>query len=138
MRTFANITMLLGALALATVPALAQNAHFVEGPTSTQADGELTACATIAGLGNTETDITLSCLDVSFQCINRAGNINNAHETLTSTKQFQPHSGVIKNACVSIEATCPRGQARPANVEFSGCTYTVTQSGQQVLSEPVP
>lgn len=138
MTKFKYVTMLLlFALAFSIAPALAQNPHFTSGPTATVGgpnDSVLTACSTIAGLGNTPTDITLACSNVSFQCVNKAGNINNANETLTATQQFTPHNGTIKNACVSIAATCPKGQAGPINVQFQGCTYTVTQNGQVVLT----
>ena len=129
--------LLLFAFAFSIAPALAQSPHFTSGPTATVSGANnsvLTACSTIAGLGNTFTDITLSCSNVTFQCMNKAGNTNNANQTLTATQQFQPHNGTIKNACVSIAATCPPGQAGPFNVQFQGCTYTVSQNGQVVLT----
>ena len=140
MAKFKYAAMLLFALAFSIAPALAQNPHFTSGPTTTVSgpgNGTLTACSTIAGLGSTPTDITLSCSNVTFQCINKAGMTNNAHQTLTATQQFTPHNGTIKNACVSIAATCPPGQAGPTNVTFAGCTYTVTQNGQIVLTSNV-
>jgi hypothetical protein len=131
-----TVVALLLTLGLATT-SWAQNPHFVSGPTTTQNGSVLTSCATIAGLGSTPTDITLSCSNVTFQCQNKAGNLNNANETLTATQEFTPHNGTIKNACVSIAATCPPGQAGPFQVHFNGCTYTVTQNGQTVLQQNV-
>ncbi len=124
-------------LLVTAAPALADNAHFTSGPTSTVNGGTLTVCSTIAGLGSTPTDITLTCPNVTFQCVNKQGNINNAHQTLTATQEFTPHNGTIKNACVAVTATCPPGQAGPTNVDFGTCTYTVTQNGTTVLSADV-
>jgi hypothetical protein len=141
MRTVKSVALLLCALALSTAPAFGQNPHFTSGPTATVSgfnNSVLTACSTIAGLGSTPTDITLSCSNVTFQCVNRAGTTNNAHQTLTATQEFTPHNGTIKNACVSVSATCPPGQAGPFNVQFQGCTYTVSQNGQVVLTSNVP
>ncbi|HEX2330630.1 MAG TPA: hypothetical protein VHN74_18045 [Candidatus Angelobacter sp.] len=132
--------LLLFAVAFSIAPALAQNPHFTSGPTATVSgfnNSVLTACSTIAGLGNTPTDITLSCSNVTFQCVNRAGNVNNANQTLTATQQFTPHNGTIKNACVSIAATCPPGQQGPFNVQFNGCTYRVSQNGTVLLNANV-
>jgi hypothetical protein len=132
--------LLLFAVAFSIAPTLAQNPHFTSGPTATVSgfnNSVLTACSTIAGLGNTPTDITLSCSNVTFQCVNRAGNVNNANQTLTATQQFTPHNGTIKNACVSIAATCPPGQQGPFNVQFNGCTYRVSQNGTVLLNANV-
>jgi hypothetical protein len=120
------------AIVFAAAPAMAQNPHFTSGPTSTVNGATLTECATIAGLGNEVTTVTLTCSDVTFQCQNSGGNIDNAHQTLTNSQSFQPHNGTIKNACVSVTASCPDHQT-PINVNFGSCTYTVFQNGQQVL-----
>jgi len=136
MKLRTTVLSLLLTLCLATT-GWAQNPHFVSGPTTTQNNGVLTSCATIAGLGSTPTDITLSCSNVTFQCVNKAGNVNNAHQTLTATQAFTPHNGTIKNACVSVAATCPPGQTGPTNVNFNTCSYTVTQNGVIVLQQNV-
>jgi hypothetical protein len=136
-RSFLTLTCLaIAGMLFTAVPVFAQNAHFTKGPTSTTTDGTLQICSTIAGLGSTTTDITLNCTNVTFQCVNRAGNVNNAHQTLTNTQEFTPHNGTIKNACVSVTATCPPGQAGPTNVNFGSCTYTVSQGGTTVLTFP--
>jgi hypothetical protein len=137
-RSFLTLTCLATAGMLFTAaPVLAQNPHFTSGPTSTTTDGTLQVCSTISGLGSTTTDITLSCPNVTFQCVNKAGSTNNAHQTLTATQEFTPHNGTIKNACVSVTATCPPGQAGPTNVDFGTCTYDVSQGGTIVLSSSI-
>lgn len=125
-------------LLFAAAPVLAQNPHFTKGPTSTVNNATLTACSTISGLGSTTVDINLTCPNTTFQCVNRAGATNNANETLTATQQFTPHNGTIKNACVSVTASCPPGQAGPTNVDFGTCTYTVSQGGTTILTATVP
>jgi hypothetical protein len=119
------------------ITAVAQNPHFVSGPTANLSnnDNTLTECSTIAGLGSTPTDVSLTCT-VTFDCMNKGGGVDEANQTVTTTVNFVPHNGTIKNACVSVTGSCPKGQAGPVESTFSNCTYSVSQGGSVVLRFP--
>ncbi len=136
-------TMLLSTLLLAfavaftAAPAWGQSPHFTSGPATTQTSSSITEteCATISGLGNTLTTVTLTC-SADVQCQNKAGHPDESTSTVTSSTNYQPHSGTIKNACATVTATCSAGGQTAISANFTNCTYQVFQNGQLVLSSP--
>jgi hypothetical protein len=75
MRKLGIITVLsLMALALAAVPAIAANPHFVNGPTFTDNGDTITATGSVAGLGGADVKVVLTAEGTAeVVCRNPAG-----------------------------------------------------------------
>src|SRR5215208_5147735 len=91
--------------ALAAVPALAQNPHYVVGPNFTVSGTQLTATGSVAGLGNENIDILLTApVTIDVDCINPAGNVAPGQRTTDTAT----------------------GEATDVRVENGRATFTVT------------
>jgi hypothetical protein len=131
----------------------AANVHFKRNPTFTNNGTTLTACFSLAGLGNQDLLITLDTSgSATTFCISPGGNQapgQNKTPVHPSGSTSIPASE-IKNGTVSVcvttqppptptakEAGCPNNNwtTRLASVDFTSATITVTQGGQVVLQQ---
>jgi hypothetical protein len=101
--------------ALAAVPALAQNPHFVKGPTASDLGTQLRVAASVAGLGNENIDIRLTAQGTAtVTCTNPGGNVAPGQNT-------------------SITAT---GSATNVQVKNGRANFTVTTATPTVPNTP--
>jgi hypothetical protein len=155
MRRIGIIAVLsLMALALAAVPVLAQNPHFVRSdlPEFTDEGTQLRATGSIAGLGNENIDVVLTATGVAtITCGNPGNNPDvpgqRTEFTVTGTqtdievKNGRAFFNVLTAEPVADPAeVCPnrRWTATVTDVEFTSATITVIQpsgSGIVVLEE---
>ena len=134
MRKIGIIAVLsLMAVALAAVPALAQNEHFVRASGSLNNDGSLTVSFKEAGLGTNQLiDYTLTAdATATYVCVNRGG-ANPSASNKTTVSGPVSASGTFssgKNGQVTASLTvspppsdisCPPGQS----LELASVTYT--------------
>jgi hypothetical protein len=153
MRKIGIIAVLaLMALALAAVPALAQNPHFIGTPQFTDEGTQLRATGSIAGLGNENIDVQLDATGVAtITCGNPGNNPDvpgqRTELTVTGTqedievKNGRAFFNVLTAAPTADPAeVCPsrRWTATVTDVEFTSATITVIQpsgSGNEVLQQ---
>ena len=128
-------------VALAAVPALAQNPHFISSSaTGPAANGDLTVNFKIAGLGDNETITVTATADATatYVCVNRGGaNPSASNKTtvsgpvsasgeFTSGKNGQVTGSLTLSPPPNTTLTCPPGQS----LELASVSYTnVSVSG---------
>src|SRR5215217_1880485 len=144
MRKIGIIAVLsLMAVALAAVPALAQNEHFVRASGSLNNDGSLTVSFKEAGLGTNQLiDYTLTAdATATYVCVNRGG-ANPSAQNKTTVAGPVSASGAFnsgKNGQVTASLTvspppsdisCPPGQSLElASVSYTDIVLTDTTNG---------
>ena len=144
MRKIGIIAVLsLMAVALAAVPALAQNEHFVRASGTLNGNGSLTVNFKEAGLGtNQNIDYTLTAdATATYVCVNRGG-ANPSASNKTDVAGPVSASGTFnsgKNGQVTASLTlqppfedigCPPGQTQElASVTYTNVTLTDTTNG---------
>jgi len=147
MRKIGIIAVLsLMAVALAAVPALAQNEHFVRASGSLNNDGSLTVSFKEAGLGTNQLiDYTLTAdATATYVCVNRGG-ANPSAQNKTTVSGPVSASGAFssgKNGQVTASLTvepppsnisCPPGQSLElASVIYTNVTLTDTTNNISV------
>jgi hypothetical protein len=160
-RLFFAVTILVTVGMLFTAaPALAQNPHFISGPTATCGSGQNALCLEVnfkaSGLGNvSETNYSLSCssITVTGQCFTRSGNPVNGttksgSATGTASGTLPVHNGSTKgpiDACPGTSFTlgfnpgCTGSQEfRIQSASYSDCTLTVDGISQDNLDASCP
>jgi hypothetical protein len=138
-------------MALAAVPALAANPHFLRGPTFTDNGTTVTTTGTIAGLGNQ--DVTVQVLASgtgTVTCRNPAGKVAPGQDQEINTSGTQ--TGIeVKNGKATFSVTtlppaqptdatdagCPndKWRARITDVDFTSATINVYQGGMLVFTQ---
>jgi hypothetical protein len=154
MRKIGIIAVLsLMALALAAVPALAANPHFVRGTPDCEQNGQTITCTgSVAGLGNQDVKVVVSALGTAdVVCINPGGKRAPGQDTTVSASGSQiiedPKNGRINFSVTTTapkdptpqEAGCPnrKWDAQIRNVDFTSVTISIFQpknAPQPVLS----
>ena len=142
------------ALALAAVPALAANPHFLSGPTFRDNGTTVTVSGTIAGLGNQ--DVTVQVLatgNATVTCTNPAGNVapGQTQEVTTSGQQtgIETKNGKATFSVTTLPppqptnakaAGCPNNKwtATITDVDFTSATINVFQGGMLVFTQTQP
>jgi hypothetical protein len=142
-----------GVLLLGTAIVYAANVHLIGEPTVTDNGSTLTLCATLAGLGNQDINVTLTTRgDATAECVSPGGNLAPGQNKVpvTSTVSQTIRASSIKNGTVSFcettrdpgivssrAAGCPNNNwlARVTDIEFSSATLTVVQGGRVVLRQ---
>ena len=126
-------------VALAAVPAIAANPHFIGTPTLTDNGTTLTATGTIAGLGNQDIDVVLTATGrATVTCKNPAGHVapgQTKNVTVTGSdsdievKNGKATFSVTTNEPVAPQNACPNRKwtATVTNVNFTSATLTVFQ-----------
>ena len=145
MRKLGIIAVLsLMALALAAVPAIAANPHFVGAPdcTENQQDLTITCTGSVAGLGNQDVKVVVSAVGTAdVVCINPAGRRAPGQDTTISASGSQiiedPKNGRINFDVTTAapkdptpqEAGCPnrKWDARITDVDFTSVTISIFQ-----------
>jgi hypothetical protein len=92
-RTLIVLAAVVATAALAAPAALADNPHYIKGPTATVSDNSLTVSWKAAGLGNTVTSVDFALTgtaNVTSQCFTKSGN---------------PVQGVPKSETVDVDVT---------------------------------
>jgi len=130
--------------------ALADNVHFVSGPTFTDNGLTLSAAGTLAGLGNTNIDVVLSATaNPTAICSNHGKHQppgqNPASVTVTGGQSIPAHS--IKNGSVGISVTtnpptspipgapgCPNSGWTETITDMVWTSATITVNGTQVFT----
>ena len=137
-------------VALAAVPALAANPHFVVGPTFTDLGTTIRATGSVAGLGNEDVRVVLTATGTAeVECINPAGNRAPGQDQTVSVSGEQTITRV-ENGRVNFAVTaggaqlsgtprqvgCPNNKWTPriTDVNFTSATLRIFQGGQQVLT----
>jgi hypothetical protein len=116
--------------------AVAQNIHYVDGPTTTDNGTTLTVCGKIAGLGNNQgINVTITTTaTITTECTNPAGHVapgQTRTETISATKKFWSDKNGNISFCVdTIEqdpGTCPNGKwtGRVTDISFVNTVVTV-------------
>jgi hypothetical protein len=137
--------------ALAAVPALAQNPHFVRGPIGTDEGTTLLVTGKVAGLGSDPVNIVIDAEGLAtVECTNPGGNVAPGQDTEVDasgqTGPITPRNGQITFSAETLEPTvpnfptCPNPQwtANVTDVEFSSATATVFDEAGNILLGPVP
>jgi hypothetical protein len=152
MRKLGIIAVLsLMALALAAVPAIAANPHFVKGPTFTDNGNSLTASGSVAGLGNGDVTVNLTAEGTAdLVCKNPAGRRAPGQDQTIEAGGTQEITDV-KNGRINFNVTtdpvelsgtpkqlgCPNNKWTPiiTDVTFTSATLQIIQGGVVVLEE---
>jgi hypothetical protein len=160
-RVFFAVTCLASmGMLLTAAPALAQNAHFITGPTATCGSGKNALCLEVnfkvAGLGNvSSTTYSLSCSSISVtgQCFTSSGNpvqgtTKSGSATGTASGSLPVHNGSTSgpiDACPGTTFTlnfspgCTGGQHFVVqSADYSGCTLAIDGLSQDGLSATCP
>jgi hypothetical protein len=144
--------------ATATATLLAQNAHYLSGPTCTFDGSEVSCSGRIAGLGNGDVTFAFSG-QATFQttCVNKGGNeAPGQNPAIAQTSgSVTVDAGDIKNGSLTFdvvvaqvteptgvtakEAGCPGANWNVvfSDPEITSGTLTISQGGQVVLSSTV-
>ena len=127
--------LLLGLFLVLPTLAHAGNPHFIGTPTFTVNNNRLTACGTIAGLGNGDVTIQLTASG-TLQCINRGGSPPPGQRFTASgtVSNLNPKNGSL-DFCVTttaIQNPCPDQMKFTAT--FTNTTLNVIQNGTTVLT----
>jgi hypothetical protein len=152
MRKLGIIAVLsLMALAIAAVPALAQNPHFVGSLVGRDAGTQLRVSGKIAGLGNEPVNVVVEAEGIAeVQCQNPGGNIAPGQDTEVDVSgqsgPITPRNGQITfnvltaTPTVSGAEACPNAKwtAIVTDVEFTSATVTVFDLAGNVLLGPSP
>jgi len=140
LRKFGIIAVLsLIVVALAAVPALAANPHFVRGPAFSDRGTQLLVTGTVAGLGNEDIDVVVDAEGfATVECENPAGNVAPGQTTEVdvsgSANDVQVKNGKATFRVLTDEPTvgdeaCPNPKWTPTvtDVEFTEATITIFQ-----------
>jgi len=135
------------AVALAAVPALAANPHFIGAPTASDEGTTLNVTGSIAGLGNADIDVEVVALGTAtVTCSNPAGNVAPGQDTSVTATGTQ--TGIeVKNGRAFFDVTTvtptvpnyptcpnPKWTATVTDVDFDSYTINVYQpSGSDTL-----
>src|SRR5215211_3410484 len=132
LRKFGIIAVLsLIVVALAAVPALAANPHFVKGPTGTDRGTQLQVSGKIAGLGSEPVNVVVEAEGIAtVQCTNPGGNIAPGQDTTVpvtgESGPITPRNGQITFSVLTAAPTvgseaCPNDKwtASVTDVEFT-------------------
>jgi hypothetical protein len=137
--------------ALAAVPALAQNPHFVGPLTGTDQGTTLLVSGKVAGLGSEPVNVVVDAEGIAtVECENPGGNIAPGQDTEVDasgqTGPITPRNGQITFRAATLEPTvpnfptCPNRQwtANVTDVEFTSATVTVFDLAGNILVGPDP
>jgi hypothetical protein len=142
MKRLPVFVLAMAALLAATMTVSAQSPHFLKCSASgVDADGSLSACFKIAGLGSNQSltitatahaDAVYACMNKGQQCPDAANKVNvqadvSAQGTFTSGKNGQI-SGCLTVDPPSTALTCPKGQ-KLVLVSISYSNVTVSAAG---------
>jgi hypothetical protein len=137
-------------VALAAVPALAQNPHFVGALRGTDQGTQLQVSGKVAGLGNEPVNVVVEATGLAtIECTNPGGNVAPGQtKELNVTGEsgpITPRSGQITFNVLTLEPTppadaCPNRQWTPTvtDVQFTGATVTVFDLAGAILLGPAP
>ncbi len=119
-----------------SLPAFAQNPHFIGTPTCTKSTSTgLTCSGKAAGLGNgpTAAFLTADSVTATYECVNKGGNVAPGQPIVTQnvtgpTQTITPHNGQITFSPTippptppSAATECPNGNWK---VRLTSLTYT--------------
>ena len=137
--------------ALAAVPALAQNPHFVGQLVGRDAGTQLQVSGKVAGLGNEPVNVLVEAEGIAeVQCRNPGGNIAPGQDTevdvVGQSGPIQPRHGQITFSVLTATPTvsgaeaCPNPQwtAEVTDVRFTSATVTVFDLAGNILVGPSP
>ena len=152
MKKLGKIILAIGGLNILVAVAFAASVHFKKPPTFNDNGTTLTACCSLAGLGNADVTISIHTTgEAATTCTNQGGEpapgINKQNLGGDASQTFSANQ--IKNgtltACLttanptitSKEAGCPNNTwtASITDVEFETVTITVVQGGKIVLQQ---
>ena len=126
------------ALALAAVPAIAANPHFIGTPTGTDIGTQLRVSGKVAGLGSDPVNVVVNATGTAtVQCENPAGNIAPGQDTTVNASgqsgPITPRNGQITFTTLTLTPTvpdvptCPNAKwdAQVTDVTFTSATVSV-------------
>jgi hypothetical protein len=128
------------AVAIAALPVLAQNPHFIRGPAFSDRGTQLLVTGTVAGLGNENIDVVVNAEGIAtVECTNPGGNVAPGQDTTVDVSgeanDVQVKNGRATFRVLTAEPTvtgaeaCPNPQWRATvtDVEFTEATITIFQ-----------
>ena len=120
-------------VALAAVPALAANPHFVTKPVCTSDGGTVTCTGgKVAGLGNAPVSVFYTG---AFACQTKSGSNEPPGQRRSAVKTVTPKGGSINLPSFTLTAGC-HGSQRPIAPD-TVTLHIVNQAGQEVFTEPI-
>jgi hypothetical protein len=136
-------------VALAAVPVLAQNPHFVRTPIGTDQGTQLQVSGKVAGLGSDPVNVVVEAEGLAtVECENPGGQIAPGQDTTVDASgqsgPITPRNGQITFNVLTAEPTvpnfptCPNPQweAHVTDVEFTSATVTVFDLAGNILVGP--